>query len=241
MNNIYYWFSLPFCFFLAGYFFPTYYFHTNKIETPNLVGKQIHEAIVITSHHNLNPRIIEQNEEPVLPEGTILHQTPHPGEKIKPHQTLFLVTAKKPAIRITPYFLKKPIDTITKELANSDVRIKIYHIPHVFPKGHCFAQFPKPQKPLEDNTIILYVAAHRKKIIIWPDFTNKTIEEVSTFLHDYDITPHVVHNSMPSDLHSCSFYRIIEQRPLAGFLFSLDNTSSLHVQLRVQKQDTNNE
>jgi len=224
---------LPFFSFLCGYFLLSYYTHVQSLTVPSLVGKNIHEAITLLSQLKLNPRLLAQKEEPALPEGTILRQVPTSGQKIKPHQPIFLVTTKKQPPIATPNVFNKSIDTIAKELANTEIRFKIYYVPNNFPQQHCFSQSQPPGDPLENNhLLILYLSAGNNKAIIWPDFTQRPLEEAIEFLASYHIKPHIIanaahKNSQPTD-------KIIEQQPLAGSLIILQKTNPLFVQFRTQ-------
>ncbi len=225
---------LPFCSFLGGYMLLQHMIHVESLETPSLVGQTINQALVILSNHNVNIRLLAQKEEPDLPVGTILSQTPCVGQKIKSHQSIFLVTSKHPPVSTAPDMINKPIDQITQLLENSNIRARIHYLAHSYPQGRCFAQSPKPHAPLEHNELLLYISAHSIKPIIWPDFTYKHVEEVTELLGPYDITPHIVHTTPHKPPHICKICRIMEQRPLAGTLITLDNTKPLSVQLRVE-------
>ncbi len=207
--------------------------HVEYIETPSLVGKNINESFVILSAHNLNPRLLGQNEEPELPEGTILRQTPYPKQKIKSHQSIFLVVSKKPPTKQAPHCVNKSVDEIN-HLIPKTIRIDSHQVPSTYPINRCFAQFPAPSEALDNNQLTLYISAGNNKPIIWPDFTHKEIQEVTNFLQKYQIKPHVIHYHPPKPNHVCKTCHIIEQRPLAGSLISLDNTKNISVQLRVR-------
>ncbi len=223
---------LPFCSFLGGYLFLYYYMQIPSLIVPSLVGKNIHEAVILLSQHKLNPRILAQKEEPALPEGTILRQVPTAGQKVKSQQPIFLVTAKKQPTIATPNVINKSIDTITKELANTGIRFKIYYLPNNYPENHCFSQFPVPDQSLENNHLLLYLSTGNNRPIIWPDFALRSVEEVIEFLASYHIKPHIIRNTTQKDDPPSS--KIIEQQPLAGSLILLQETNPLFVQLRIE-------
>ncbi|MGB8367568.1 MAG: PASTA domain-containing protein [Candidatus Babeliales bacterium] len=219
----------PFCSFLIGYFLLYHYMKIPTLLAPSLIGKNIHEATILLSQHKLNARIIDQKEEPALPEGTILRQVPATGQKIKPSQSIFLVTTKKQPTSTTPSMINKSLNTIKKELANSDIRFKIYYLPSNYPQHHCFSQFPAPGEPLVHNLLLLYLSTEDNKPIIWPNFTQHPIEEVIEFLAFYYIQPQVIWNTQKHSIN-----KVIEQQPLAGSLILLQKNNPLFVQLRVE-------
>jgi len=231
MNIKNYLWILPFFAFILGYSTIQWLLSTNIISAPHLVGKHIHEIIPIVSHHKLNLRLIDQKEEADLPEGIILTQTPHPGATIKQNQSIFIVTTKKPAAIPTPTCIGKSIDILNRQLRDSGYQLRIYNITHSYPTGLCFAQSPEPGEPLEKNRLLLYISAGNNKPIIWPDFVNVSLEETENFLNTYNIKPYIINDSPYLNIYNST---IIEQRPLAGTLLTLDEKKPLSVQLRIQ-------
>ena len=225
---------LPFGSFLGGYLLMQHLMHIDTIKTPALVGKTIEQALGIISEHNLNVRLLAQKEEPDLPIGTILNQTPSAGQKIKPHQSIFLVVSTHPPVNSAPDVINISIDDITNLLADTNIRIRIYHLPSSYPCNHCFAQSPAPHEPLEHSQLLLYISAGNAKPIIWPNFTDKKVNTVTEFLDAHHIQSQIVHTTPHKQPHTCTTCQITEQRPLAGTLITLDDTKPLSVQLRVQ-------
>ena len=228
VNIKHYLWIIPFFSFIFGYAITAWFFHVENIPTPHLVGKQVHEILPITSHYRLNLRLISQKEEIDLPEGIILNQTPAPGTAIKPHQPLFIVTTKKPVSLQTPHCIGKEIDQLISHLKEKNIHPRVYSLPHIYPLNHCFAQSPDPQEPLEKNRLILYVSAGNNKPIIWPNFIGYNLEEVKEFLHNHTIDPYII-NDFPQNNNSI----IIDQRPLAGTLLTMDQHNPVSVQLRI--------
>lgn len=226
----YLWF-LPFCSFFSGYFLLYYYLQAPTLLVPSLIGKNIHEAILLLSQLKLNARILDQKEEPALPEGTILRQLPTAGQKVKVSQPVFLVTTKKQPAVETPIMINKSIDTIKKELTNSDIRFKAHYLPHSYPKNHCFSQFPAFGQPLDSNHLLIYLAAEKNKPIIMPDFTQHSLEDVTEFLASCNIQPYIIRNTHREN-HQTN--KIIKQQPLAGSLILLREDKPLVVQLQVE-------
>ena len=79
----------PFATFIIGYFFVSFISTNPALITPSLVGQGINKAAEILSQKNLNIRIIGHKDEPELPEGTIVSQTPSAGTAIKEHQAIY--------------------------------------------------------------------------------------------------------------------------------------------------------
>jgi len=222
----------PFLCFLLGYSLAHWFFHVESIPAPHLVGKYVHDVIPILSHHKLNLRLINQKEEAHIPEGIILSQTPQPGKPIKAHQPLFIVTTKKPAAIKAPLCTAQHISTILMQLEQHGITPKMYHIPHPYPENICFAQSPEPDDYIEKNNIILYLSADNIRPILWPNFIGLSLDVVSSFLEKHTIQPYII-NDAPLLYRPINSYTVIDQRPLAGTLITLDDKNALSVQLRI--------
>lgn len=195
MNIKNYLWLVPFCSFILGYGFTQWMFHVESICTPHLIGKYIHEVLPLLSEHKLNIRLIDQKEEADIPEGIILSQIPQPGKPIKAHQSLFIVTTKKPSAIQAPHCLEKHIDHLLPELQKMGLYPRIYKHAHPYPEGLCFAQSPESDNFLEKNRLILYISAGNNKPVIWPRFIGKSLEEATYFLDEHNIQPYIINDS----------------------------------------------
>ncbi|TET06425.1 PASTA domain-containing protein [Candidatus Dependentiae bacterium] len=227
----YLWF-LPFISFLSGYVLLDIMYRPKKLETPTLIGKQLKEAIALTSAHNLNLQLLEEREDPELPEGTIISQNPKTHSTIKSNQTIFCVISKNPSI-ITPNLISQNYETTLLELKKQGIHSNCYFLDSPYPKGFCFAQSPKAQTSLDTKSIILYISDGSTKPVLFPNLKNKSVNEVIDFLKPYNINPSIIHYP-PRNPHDCDKTCIItDQRPLAGSLITLDPKKPPHVQLQV--------
>jgi beta-lactam-binding protein with PASTA domain len=233
MNIKNYLWLLPFCSFIIGYSITQWIFRVDSVITPHLIGKYVHEILPLLSQHKLNIRLINQKEEANIPEGIIISQTPQPGRSIKPNQSLYIVTTKKPPAIQAPDCLDKNLTTLLPQLQKMNIYPRVYKIMHSHPENICFAQFPQPQELLEKNRLILYISAENNKPIIWPRFIGTSLEEALYFLDEYDIKPYIINDSpyLDGSISKCS---IIDQRPLAGTLITLNETNKLSVQFRIR-------
>lgn len=206
--------------------------HISEIATPYLVGKHLHTILPIITQHNLNLRLIDQKEEIDLPEGIILNQSPAAGTIIKQNQPIFIVTAKKRPAILAPSCIGHSLAELKTPLLSQGISARVYYLPHIYPEQHCFAQSPSPNESLEHNKIILYVSVENNKPIIWPDFTHIPLQDVLDFLDYYHIKPYIINNFPLYDTNSYQ-YKVIDQRPSAGTLLTLDEQKPLSVQIRI--------
>jgi len=237
MINIknYFW-ILPFASFIAGYALLSNVYHSKKIETPTLIGKPLNEAVSLASAHGLNVRMLEQREDPELPDDTIIQQNPSPQTISKSNQTIFCVISKKPTIT-APHLISRQYDSILNELKSSSIHPHCFFLESAYPKNFCFAQSPHAQTPLEQKSMILYISSGQRKPVIFPDLKHKTVEDVIEFLKPYNITPTITHSPVIEN-HTCSSDCVItDQRPLPGSIVNVDAEKPLYVQLQVKKYE----
>lgn len=232
----YFW-LLPFFCFFAGYFVLQRMYNVDQLEAPALIGKQLQDAIAELSVHNLNIRLIDQKEDPDLPQGTILSQIPAAGQKIKPHQALHVVISKQQQKKVCPTLIGKTPGEIEAELADLKIRNKSYLVTSSLPINTCIAQFPSAGKVLDEPRVITYLSAGNDKPILMPNLKGKSAFQATEFFkqHPQTIKLEIIHaDPQPSD-HICGDQCIIvDQRPLAGSIEHLDPKKPLLVQLQVK-------
>lgn len=233
MNVKNYLWVLPFLSFLSGYYLFSLFYTVKIIQTPALIGTKLHDACKILSQHNLNLRVLAEKEDPDLPEGTILSQTPRAPIKIKQNQSVFCVISTKPKKPKTPILFNKDIAEHFVQLRNLGIRTKAYYLESSYPKNWCIAQLPGPNEQLEDNTIITYVSAGSHKPVIFPDVKHKPVQDVIEFFTSHNIPVDIIHrNQHIKEDHECTQCVVIDQRPLAGSIITLSDEKPLHVQLQ---------
>jgi beta-lactam-binding protein with PASTA domain len=228
-NNLFW--TVPFLCFLVGYFITRSLFHYPEIQAPSVVGKQLNEACMLLSHHQLNIRLLNHKEDPDLPDGTVLSQIPAAGQRVKVHQTVFLSLSKQPIIPLAPLLQGKQEEEIEQIAHAQKIRLKKYFLESGYPHGFCIAQIPPQGDPMPDATMIVYLSKEQNIPVIWPNFVGKSLDQVMEFLTHHDITPHVQHS--PFSHETLGNNIIIDQRPLAGSIISLDANHMPIVQLVV--------
>lgn len=221
--------AVPFCIAITGYIAMNYFFTSPVITTPCIVGLSVENALLLLSSSNTHLNIIKQEEDETLNQGTIIQQTPLPGQKIKAQQTIYIVTSKKPAEQKVPSFILKNTDEILKEAKKQSLRIDFYDVPHNYPKNLCFAQYPKEGTIKKNDSIIIYRSQATEKPVLFPRLCGKNLATVLDFLQKYNNTPSIIPD-IPLEPNQIM---VIEQRPLAGSFLHLNSLSSLPIQLRV--------
>ena len=223
----------PFLSFVLGYLIIQKFVRVPEVITPPLVGKQVHTILPLITQCNLNIRLLDQKEESEIPEGIILNQTPAAGTAVKPNQPIFIVTTKKPIALRAPQCIGLHKDELLTQLLAQGIHPRIYYVSHPYPEKMCFAQSPQYNEPLDHNKLTLYISAGNNKPIIRPNFIDLSLHEVISFLDNYHIEPQII-TDYPHTHYIDTQYKVIDQRPFAGTLLTLDETKPLSVQLRIR-------
>jgi len=229
-----YLWTLPFLSFLAGYLVLQQFSRVEKLEAPNIVGRQLQEAVAELSAHNLNIRFIAQKNDPDLPEGTILSQTPAAGQQIKPHQAIHVLISKSPHKIAAPLLVGKPEQVIKQQLSALGIRSTFHRLASNRPFNTCIAQLPTAGTQLEKDKVTVYLSAGSKKPILLPDLKGKTVPKVAEFLQRYNVQMELVHTKPENQDHQCDQNCVItDQRPLAGSIVILSEEKPLVLHLQV--------
>ncbi len=224
-------FLLPFVCFFAGYQVLNMFFAVDKIPTPTVIGASLTTALKILSSTNLNARILAEQEDKTLPEGSILSQVPEPNTLIKPQQPVFLVIAKNPPKRILPSYRGLTESEVRTRAKALGLRIKAYNLTTIYPIGECIAQYPLPGTPIdssEENTILAYFSASNHSPVIVPQYKGHTLAEALASVPSC-VKVVVRHRNCEKEYTSCTTCRIIEQKPYPGALVYLQRPVTLQL------------
>jgi len=230
--QLYAW-TVPFLSFIAGYGLFHHIFHLPYVKAPALIGKTLDQAMPLVTNCNLNLRLLHYKEDMNVAEGTILDQTPAAFQKIKPHQSLFIILAKKPPAARAPNTYHKTVDAVTAELATCGITPEIVYITGLYPYNQSIAQMPAVGHAVRDGRMLIYASDDSAEKVIWPLFVGKRVSDVKDFLVSHGICMEVTHSYIQLAHHTCTDCIVVDQRPLPGSLINLNNSSHL---LRVQVQ-----
>lgn len=224
----------PFIFFLTGYWVVRYFAHREVLYAPAVLGHHIHDAIRVLSSYSLNVRILAEKEDAHLPEGLIISQSPQEGQKIKRHQSVYLVITRKPP-KVQAPNLYGLTSSKAEEIAKDGViKLKLYSLESDNAADTSFAQNVQPGQELADNSLIAYFSTGKTNMRIFPNLKDKPALEAIEFLKDAGMQVNIFHSNSVEDSHNCSDCIVIDQRPLAGSL--IDLKKALTVQLTLSKK-----
>lgn len=228
------WF-LPFIFFCAGYYFVSLFGNGDPIELPSVIGYGLQGALKELSGRKLTAVIKGEKEDAHLIEGTIISQSPLPGQKVKHQQSVFLVVAKKPQAVPAPSCAGLQQQEIQAQAKTLGVRLKIFYLESHHPKDMCIAQIPSPGTPLHEKIMYIYLSSGITPLRMMPDFRGRSVGEVRDFLAVHSFELKFFSHEQPADQDI-----INDQRPLPGSIINFLKGTSFYVSARSPNSTLNN-
>jgi beta-lactam-binding protein with PASTA domain len=196
------------------------------IKTPSLAGHRLQDVIPLLSSHQLNLRILEEVEDPLLPEGTVIKQKPEPDQVIKRQQAVGVVISRKPSALTAPHYSGLKLPDLLKEGSNTGIRVKYFPCESFYPKDECVAQYPSVGSEVQDKTVIAYISSGPTPLHIVPDFRgltkNQVLEAVVGLPAKIKFFP-----QEPIGNDQC---KVITQKPLAGSFVDINHAFELQLQ-----------
>ncbi|MFC1894568.1 PASTA domain-containing protein [Candidatus Dependentiae bacterium] len=231
INNSFIFILLPFLSFILGYYSIYIFFQKKYVNTPNLIGKNILQGINSSSEKNISLQLLKSTEDPDLPEGTILNQIPSHGQKIRPNQSIFLITSRKPANTLAPNFLEKNYTYINEYSKKNSINTKIIWIKNFYPNNLCIAQDPSENQEYDSNGITTYISEGNCVLYVVPNFKGCKISDLKKDLSQENIKISVFHINNVDTNHDCINCKIIDQKPMPGSIVDLNKTLYLQLQI----------
>jgi beta-lactam-binding protein with PASTA domain len=226
---------IPFVGFLIGYSCCFLARQKATQTTPQVIGKKLHEALILATHHDLSIRLMGEKEDANAPEGTILEQIPTAQQKIRPRQNIFVTIAIKPQLCKAPHCLGKPYAEVKKILTQQALKITRRWVSRAYQLKHCIAQTPLPEKAILSKKMIVYFSAGNDPLFLVPDFRNAPLTHVKEYCQNRGVSYEIFYaQDYVSETHeSTALPVIIDQKPLAGSIVDLGKP--LCMQLQVDK------
>ncbi len=217
---------VPFIFFVSGYITLHLLTQSKKIETPDLIGLSITDALAKLSAKNLNAQILESKKIDTMPHGTVLDQTPSPASLVTCQQTIFLIISLQ-ASNVLPDCTGKTLQEIATLLPAGSYRT--IFIPDTQRTHICLAEYSETSLS-GGNQKILYSA--NSMIFSWikvPLYVGKTADKVQSSLENaslpYAFYPNITDPELLKNLI------VTQQQPLAGSFINKNNPPLIQLQL----------
>lgn len=225
-------FFIPFLGFVAGYFLTYWFMQKTAIPTPNIIGKNLQESVGILSKNCLGVRLLREQEDAVLPEGTVLDQIPKPYQRVRPNQNIFVTVSKKEGLLQVPDFWGHKYQDALETAKKMSIEVKSFYLPSNFGKNSCIAQYPQAGQLFLNKRLLTYFSSGTDVLCIMPLFSGLLVKDVRDFLEQNNVEFELFHNGKVPQDHECLTCKIIEQRPTAGSIVNIQK--KFVVQLQVE-------
>ena len=233
------WLS-PFLMFATGYILASLLLNNPTIPAPDLIGKNIYDAIKTCSKSQLHLYILEEKIDEHLPSGTIISQRPHQGTCIKSNQALYVVTTKNPPSQKTPLCIGMQHKDIVALCAKQGIKARVHFIQSNLPAQSCIAQWPQQNCDIPSKKMIVYCSQPEQNVYVFPNFIDKNALKAYEFLNSYQITPTYYYQNKPCTCsqQELAQYKIIQQRPLSGTFIDLQKKISIRFEVEPSAQNS---
>ena len=230
----------PFLAFAIGYICASLFLNNPTLPAPDLIGKNIYDALKVCSNLQLHLYILEEKIDEHLPSGTIISQRPHQGTKIKTNQALYVITTKNPPCPKTPLFIgmdQKDIQTTCKKLG---IKARVYFLQSNLPAQSCIAQWPQAHSDLPSKKMVVYCSQPEQKLYVFPNFLHENAAKANEFLASHGISPAYYYQNklLSSSSQELSNYQITQQRPLSGTCIDLQKKIAIRFEVEISDQNS---
>ena len=227
----------PFFCFVVGYCLVYFFIQRKSVVTPDVVGKSLQECISILANDQLSVRLLRVREDSILPEGTIINQTPLPQQKIRLNQSIFVTVAKKPKPVLASNFVGDNHFDIIVKASKEGLSAQFLGIESDFPRNKCIAQTPVEGGEIVNKKMIFYISLGNSLLYVVPDFRGALFKTVEQYLKDSNVTVEVFGASSIDRTSFEDILKIVDQNPMAGSIVDLRKMLSIQFQVSLEKWD----
>lgn len=235
----YFW-LVPFCAFLVGYFACYLYLAKTEVIVPSIMGKSLYDGLVLLSAKRLSMRIQAEREDQMFPAGTILDQFPKPDRFIRVNQTVYIVVSKLPAPKKIPNMIGMTEAALKKTSKEQGLDAACFFVPSSSEAGRCFAHYPCYGDVNDSDKIIAFFPfSDSEQLFLMPNIIGYSLEQVKNAFEKEKVVLEVFHNKSGDDsVHNCSRCIVGKQYPLAG---TVVKRAEQQVVVQVQVREKNSE
>jgi len=222
---------LPFFFFTATYFALSLFTRSHTILVPHVTGLPFLEAATLISAANLQLRILKVEKNEIAPPSTVLKQSPHPQQRARPQQTVYITLSERPEPPVAPQLLTLMYGHVEAQVRQLGIYPQFFSIPSNYPPNTCIGQSPASGQACSDNKMIIYVSAGSETVLLMPNLIGRQYEEVVEFLTMYKVKVHVTQQLPYLSENSLKKLYVKEQMPYPGAFINLQQLATVHLAL----------
>lgn len=225
-----FWF-LPFLSFILGYYILSYFYPELTVSVPNITGKALQQAVLVTTKNNLSLNVLKELEDPDLPEGIILSQSPAFNQKAKKNQKIFVTISKKPKILNTSSFFDQSSSYISKDLEKLGLIPNFFWIESFYPINKCIAQSPEPGLELKDDNLIIYFSDGQNNFYIVPNLNGCKVKNLYDYLDSEKIYVDFFYKNRKANYKEIENKFVVDQKPMSGSIVDLSKKLFMQIQV----------
>lgn len=221
--------ALPFLIFIIGFYGTALLIRRETFLVPSVVGLSVSEAVLVFSKPTaqLVPRILAEREDDTIAPGTVIAQTPQPGQCVKAQQRIYLTVSKGQQKAVVPDFTGLSLTESAARAAQKRIPLKAFIVDDLLPEGTVLAQSAAPGTVFAGAPVHIYVSSGTNtQLRIVPDVTGMLFEEVARLSQQIGIKVTVLNPPIDPEGRV-----IVSQRPLAGSIVDTKNPTVLQVQV----------
>ena len=222
----------PFVVFLISYAVAYFFFQKSYVSVPSLLGKSVRDGAVLLGQQGLFLAVLKEQEDPLVKDGTIVHQLPFSGQQSKFQKPVYVTVIKNTETKRAPAFFGLGLSDIEELAKKTKLKPTVVTLSTAYSRGVCFAQVPLPGEPALDGTVTLYVAqgCHQWRMV--PDVRGLAYEEAVAQLVKVGITYELFNVHDEAELSLPEMHKIVDQRPRPGVFVNAEKV--VHLQIQVE-------
>ncbi|MFQ5881766.1 MAG: PASTA domain-containing protein [Candidatus Methylomirabilales bacterium] len=199
---------------LSGYIAMNLALERDKIEVPVVIGLELKEAARQLRELGLQPRMAGEEYHGSFPKGTVIHQSPAGGSRIRKNKEVRLTISKGSDETLAPDLVGRPLTRARRILAEHGMflgRVARVHAP--LPEGEVIAQDPPAGFPARRGRAVslLISLGEEERFYVMPNLVGQREEEAIAILKRMGLEPKLTYESFP---HLAK--RVVMQDPSFG-------------------------
>lgn len=155
-----------------------------KVEVPDLRMTTLDQGRLILENRSLSLLVESEREDPVIPGGAIIDQSPPPGSLVKRGTPISVVVSKGKMGVTIPNLSSVPLQEARRRLG--DAGLKVGSITEQssdsIAKGSVISTFPSPDTIVKEGTIIDLVISKGKGEVIVPNVLGRRLGQAKNIL-----------------------------------------------------------
>ncbi|MFQ5868017.1 MAG: PASTA domain-containing protein [bacterium] len=160
-----------FLFFLYGIPF------LEKVEVPDVRRATLNQGRLILESRRLFLLVESEREDPSIPQGSIINQSPLPGSVVRRGTPITVVLSKGKKVLAIPNLSSVPLEEARRRLEEMGLRVGSItkQLSDSIAKGSIISTFPSPNSIVKEGTIIDLILSRGKEEIVVPNVLGRRL------------------------------------------------------------------